>query len=160
MEVWIGYAIGRGLRWLLLRLCGFISELQWIGWHRFAHSLLLVLFGERDSAAAWESGRVGRGVVGLINLHDHVLQIAAEIGKEGAEWQILKQFVHQRVIKLEHSQYYDARSISHHRLPMVEELAGDGEEREVVCARIDEEFDRCRVDTECKGFKERYEGVH
>ena len=78
----------------------------------------------------------------LINLDDQVLQIAPQVCKEGAKWQIEEQFVHKGVIQLENCQDDDPCRIAHHSLIVVEEFARDGQQWEVVRARIDEELDR------------------
>ena len=67
------------------------------------------------------------------------------MGKECAEWQVLKQLVHKGIVQLEDREDDDASCIAHHGLIMVEELACDGQQREVIRPLVHEELDRVAV---------------
>ena len=60
----------------------------------------------------------------LINLDHSVFQVATQVGKESAKWQIQQKLVHQRIVQLKNCQDYDASGIFDHCFTVVEEFAG------------------------------------
>ena len=86
-----------------------------------------------------------RRIVSFVDFAHHVFEVATHMGKECAEWQVLKQLVHKGIVQLEDREDDDASCIAHHGLIVVEELACDGQQREVIRPLVHEELDRVAV---------------
>ena len=97
--------------------------------------------------------------MGFIYLNDLIFQVASQMSEESAEWQILEELIDERIVQLQYFEHNDSHGVSDHHLAVIEELIGDGQQWEVVGARIDEEFDCVVVDLECQGFEEGNEDV-
>ena len=96
----------------------------------------------------------------LVDLDDQVFKVASNVGEKGAKWQIHEQLVHQWIIQLKNCQYNDSCRVFNHRLVVIEKLARDGQQGEVVRPRVHEEL-YCRlVDAQGQGLEEGDKGVN
>ena len=75
------------------------------------------------------------------------------MGEKGAKWEIREQFIDKWVIELENCQYNDSGRVFNHCLPVIEKLACDREQREVIRPSVHEKLDCCMVDAQGERLK-------
>ena len=80
--------------------------------------------------------------------------------EEGTEWQVLQELVRHWIIQFEDGEDDDSDGVSDHHLSMVEELACNVKEREVVRPCVNKELDGSVVDLQCKSLQKGDEDVH